>query len=84
MDLECRATTQEISCSKLMTPTKLVIGLLIWAALEMWHISGTACVKSSSCGGWDLFIHSIVSIAIIAPVYLILYALGKREKRDAT
>jgi len=65
---------------------ELIIGLITWILCMVWGISGSACVKSGACGGWDLLINAFVAIGCLVPAYFVATIISPiifSEKKQA-
>ena len=50
------------------------VGAIAWVVIDYLSMVNSACLKSHSCGGFDMFLHDMIALGNLAPAYFVMWA----------
>ena len=66
-----------------ITGLGLVVGIIVWSAIEWYAITQCECLRTNSCDGEDLFISAVLGVGMLAPAgicaFLVSGLFGSRK-----
>jgi hypothetical protein len=59
----------------------LIAGIVVWVGIMIYTINQTACLKTNTCDGDDLFLTAVLAIGMLAPAWIVAIVVsGMFEK----
>ena len=62
---------------KKITGLFLVVGIIVWSAIEWYMITQFACLRTKSCGGEDLFVSAVIGVGTLAPAGICAFLVSE-------
>lgn len=60
-----------------ITSLGLVVGIIVWSAIEWFAITQCECLRTNSCGGEDLFMSAVIGVGMLGPAGLCAFLVSE-------
>ena len=58
-----------------------VVGIITWLAIIWYATTQTACLKTKTCDGDDLFLFAVIGIGMLAPAGIVAFLVSNIFKK---